>query len=307
MPCRAVQASNWEGGIRVNAFVGGGYLPASVRSSVSDSLVTLWDFYATFAYLAGVATGNGTLGSSAKAAAAAAGSLADARAARAGLPGVDSINMWPHWVDPTHVPPPREEIAVGTGPTGTSTGTSTVAGDADTRAGTGNSSTWRVVQGLVWPRWKLLRGDIAQAGWTGPIYPNRSTNWIGGDAVQHCSGYMYGGGNSGVATDTGSAHARTTVTTATKGAAGPTKGHGLGAGAGAGVGAGAGAGACLYDLSVDTGEHHNVAAAHPSVVKAMLDRMDAIESTVYLPNRGTDTGEACEAADRRRGYFGPFL
>ena len=36
-------------------------------------------------------------------------------------------------------------------------------------------------------------------------------------------------------------------------------------------------------------------------------RMDEIEATTYVPDRGADTGEACTAAMARGGYFGPFL
>ena len=43
------------------------------------------------------------------------------------------------------------------------------------------------------------------------------------------------------------------------------------------------------------------------VLAQMLARMDEIEGTVYTPDRGTDTGEACAAALARGGYFGPFL
>ena len=40
-------------GIRVNAFVAGGLLPATARGTKLGGLTTLWDFYATFAGLAG--------------------------------------------------------------------------------------------------------------------------------------------------------------------------------------------------------------------------------------------------------------
>ena len=69
----------------------------------------------------------------------------------------------------------------------------------------------------------------------------------------------------------------------------------------------AGKAACLFELNSDPGEHNDIAAAHPDVVGAMLARMEEIEATAYVPNRGTDTGEACKAAAARGGYFGPFL
>jgi len=43
-----------EGGIRVNAWASGGYLPAKVRGSTVRGLMGGWDWYATWAALAGV-------------------------------------------------------------------------------------------------------------------------------------------------------------------------------------------------------------------------------------------------------------
>lgn len=43
-----LQASNWEGGIRVNAFASGGAIPASVKGQKFEGLSTIWDWYATF-------------------------------------------------------------------------------------------------------------------------------------------------------------------------------------------------------------------------------------------------------------------
>ena len=46
--------SDFEGGIRVNAFVAGGAIPAAARGTKLSGLVTLWDWYATFCQAAGV-------------------------------------------------------------------------------------------------------------------------------------------------------------------------------------------------------------------------------------------------------------
>lgn len=73
-PLRGGKMSNWEGGIRSNAFVSGGLVPLSLRGSKYDGLVTLWDWYATFSSLAGI-------------------DPTDHRAARAGLPPIDSYDM----------------------------------------------------------------------------------------------------------------------------------------------------------------------------------------------------------------------
>jgi len=73
-PLRGGKASNWEGGIRVNSFVSGGMVPAKMRGKKLDGLVALWDWYATFASLAGV-------------------DPTDESAARLGLPPVDSVSV----------------------------------------------------------------------------------------------------------------------------------------------------------------------------------------------------------------------
>ena len=46
--------SNWDGGVRVNAFVSGGFLPPPVRGTKFEGLVAAWDLFATFCDLAGV-------------------------------------------------------------------------------------------------------------------------------------------------------------------------------------------------------------------------------------------------------------
>ena len=50
-PLRGGKACNFEGGIRVNAFVSGGVIPPSMRGHKLEGLVALWDWYATFATL----------------------------------------------------------------------------------------------------------------------------------------------------------------------------------------------------------------------------------------------------------------
>merc|ERR1712190_174520 len=77
-PLRGGKMSDWEGGIRVNAFASGGFIPASERGIQVDKSIHIADWYATFCHLAGV-------------------DATDERAKMAGLPGVDSINQWPLW------------------------------------------------------------------------------------------------------------------------------------------------------------------------------------------------------------------
>merc|ERR1712070_448803 len=75
-PLRGGKLSDFEGGIRVNAFVAGGFLPEGRRGSVVDGYIHVSDWYTTFCSLAGIDAG-------------------DDRAAAAGLPPVDGINQWP--------------------------------------------------------------------------------------------------------------------------------------------------------------------------------------------------------------------
>ena len=53
-PLKGGKMNNWEGGIRGNGFISGGFLPASNRGVKYEGLVTVWDNYATFCMLAGV-------------------------------------------------------------------------------------------------------------------------------------------------------------------------------------------------------------------------------------------------------------
>jgi len=76
LPLRGGKTSEFEGGIRLNSFVTGGFLPAKVRGTESDALMHLADWYGTFCFLAGV-------------------SQEDDVAVKNSLPDVDSINLWP--------------------------------------------------------------------------------------------------------------------------------------------------------------------------------------------------------------------
>ena len=75
-PLKGGKVSDWQGGIRVNAFVSGGYLPEKMRGQKTDGYIHLADWYGTFCAIAGV-------------------NQADEKAAKVKLPPVDSYNMWP--------------------------------------------------------------------------------------------------------------------------------------------------------------------------------------------------------------------
>lgn len=141
-PLKGGKFSNWEGGIRVAAFASGGFLPKAVRGSVQEGLITGWDWYATFAALAGA-------------------DPADKKAAAAGLPPHDSFNQWP-LLSGQNTTSPRRRLEIG----------SNVGGDDHGRK-TGQTT----VGGILVPPYKLLVGygegdSINMAGWPGPQSPN---------------------------------------------------------------------------------------------------------------------------------------
>ena len=75
-PLKGGKHSDWQGGVRANAFVSGGYLPQQMRGKKTEGYIHIADWYATFCALAGV-------------------DPTDERAAKANLPPIDSLNMWP--------------------------------------------------------------------------------------------------------------------------------------------------------------------------------------------------------------------
>jgi len=50
-PLRGGKFSNWEGGIRVNAFITGGVLPSARRGQKETSLISVADWYRTYCEL----------------------------------------------------------------------------------------------------------------------------------------------------------------------------------------------------------------------------------------------------------------
>ena len=91
-PLKGGKVSDWQGGVRVNAFVSGGYLPQNMRGKKTEGKIHLADWYSTFCHLAGV-------------------DPTDERAAEANLPPIDSMNMWPLISGQTTVSP-REDVPI---------------------------------------------------------------------------------------------------------------------------------------------------------------------------------------------------
>lgn len=84
-PLRGSKLSDWEGGVRVTAFVAGGWVPANQRGTERLGLIAIADWHKTFCEL------RGPTSSSSGAASSQCG--VDAAAAAAGLPPLDSISM----------------------------------------------------------------------------------------------------------------------------------------------------------------------------------------------------------------------
>lgn len=74
LPLRGGKMTDWEGGVRVNALVSGGVLPAAKRGTKLQDYLHMADWYATLCAIAGV-------------------DVTDDRAAKAGLPPVDGIDQ----------------------------------------------------------------------------------------------------------------------------------------------------------------------------------------------------------------------
>ena len=91
-PLKGAKFSDWQGGIRVNAFVTGGYLPEKMRGQKTEGYIHLADWYGTLCSIAGV---NPT----------------DEAAAKAKLPPVDSFNVWP-LISGENSTSPRTDIPV---------------------------------------------------------------------------------------------------------------------------------------------------------------------------------------------------
>jgi arylsulfatase I/J len=136
-PLRGGQKSNFEGGVRVNAFASGGLIPAARRGAVESAFMGSDDWFRTFCGLAGA-------------------DPEDARAAAAGLPPIDSLDLSAVLMG-TNATSPRTEIAIGSSDDSDHAGNTLVAGVIDSAG------------------WKLLLGNIDPAFYQGSVYPNVST------------------------------------------------------------------------------------------------------------------------------------
>ncbi len=127
--------------MRVNALASGGLVPASMRGTTLQDWTAMEDLYVTYCGLAGVGT-------------------EDAKARAAGLPQVDGYDLWP-LLSGANATGPRTEVWLGSGG----------AGDED-------NSKDPIVQAYIRKDgYKVIWGAVIENTWTGPFYPNASTNW----------------------------------------------------------------------------------------------------------------------------------
>ncbi|EGD76972.1 hypothetical protein PTSG_07315 [Salpingoeca rosetta] len=203
-PLRGGKYSFFEGGIRANAFVSGGFVPKHLRGTINDGIVHIADWYATFAALAGV-------------------DPTDHKAAASNLPPIDSLNMWP-FLSGAAGSSPRDTVLVSR-------------------------------ECLVHKEWKLLTKEQHYANWGGPQYPNASTAH---DSIANYKINCTGG--------------------------------------------------CLFNLTADMEERHDVAAAFPSVLDFLMDLKNNLTKTIF-PRHPGRADPACAAAAEHRygGFYGPWL
>ena len=146
-PLRGGKGTNWEGGVRVPAFVTGGYLPAAARGRTLHGLFHVADIYATFEHLAGLTPG----------------SSADEPNAPA---APDSLNQW-GYISGTSADSPRSEIV------------------HDHYMFTNASGVYGCVGQAIWELpgysalgalrmgdYKLIVGPNSEASWYGAFSPN---------------------------------------------------------------------------------------------------------------------------------------
>ena len=131
-PLKGGKHTDWQGGVRVAAFVSGGYLPEDRRGKITEGYIHIADWYATFCALAGV-------------------DPTDEPAAKANLPPIDSLNMWP-LISGQNSKSPRVDIPISM--------TTLISGDFKLLIASNNDAGWT---GPVYPNSTNPNGGIGVA------------------------------------------------------------------------------------------------------------------------------------------------
>lgn len=140
-PLKGGKWTDWQGGVRVNSFASGGYLPKAMKGQKIDKYIHIADWYATFSALAGV-------------------DPTDKRAAKATLPPIDSLNMWP-LISGQNDTSPRVDIPISN--------STLISGDYKILVGTVEQAGWT---GPVYPNTTKPSGIAAveKCGTSGCLY-----------------------------------------------------------------------------------------------------------------------------------------
>ena len=136
-PRKGGKTDDFEGGVRVAAFISGGFVPAALRGTVNHAYVHAVDWYATLCGLAGVVADD----------------------PHEGLPPIDAIDQWPTLLIPnaTWQDGIRQEMVLS------------YTDSCATSAPSGCNAA------LIQGRYKVVTGHQGGSGfWTGPIHPNTS-------------------------------------------------------------------------------------------------------------------------------------
>ena len=152
-PLKGGKHTDWQGGVRVNAFASGGFLPQTMRGQKTEGYIHIADWYATLCGLAGV-------------------DPTDKQAEKANLPPIDSLNMWP-LISGENSTSPRVDIPL--------TLTTLISGEYKILTGDNRDAGWT---GPVYPNSTHPKGGIEtveHCGDTGCLYnimkdPEERTN-----------------------------------------------------------------------------------------------------------------------------------
>jgi len=138
-PLRGGKYSDYDGGVRTNAFVSGGYVPFRLRNTHYNKIISIADWYATFCVIGGGSTKFCTKDFKSEKA------NAEIIHSNSGLPLLPQVDSVPQWAS----------IITG----------------LSARKGKLHLSPQSVID---WP-WKLITDMQNYSVWQGPLYPNCST------------------------------------------------------------------------------------------------------------------------------------